>query len=78
MATSPELPTPITPDPPDLPVEPDEGPTPPPGNPTDPESPFPLQPERSRSHVRLVRVHRDVMRAAAFCWRRHGRMTAMA
>jgi hypothetical protein len=51
MATSPDLPTPITPDPipdpPDLPVEPDEGPAPAPGNPTDPETPFTLQP-RSR------------------------------
>jgi hypothetical protein len=44
MATSPDLPTPITPD---LPVEPDEGPTPPPGNPTDPESPFTLRLERA-------------------------------
>jgi hypothetical protein len=48
MATSPDLPTPITSDPPDLPelpVEPDKGPATPPGNPTDPESPFTLQPE---------------------------------
>ena len=48
MATSPDLPTPITADPPDLPdlpVEPDKGPAAPPGNPTDPESPFTVQPE---------------------------------
>ncbi|SCK58679.1 hypothetical protein VAR608DRAFT_6275 [Variovorax sp. HW608] len=35
MATSPDLPPPITPDPPDvpeLPVEPDEGPATPPGD----------------------------------------------
>lgn len=35
MATSPDLPPPISPDPPDvpeLPVEPDEGPATPPGN----------------------------------------------
>jgi hypothetical protein len=66
MATSPDLPTPITPDPPDLPVEPDEGPTPPPGNPTDPESPFTLQPERASARRWM---HRDFMRAASFCWR---------
>ena len=48
MATSPDLPTPITSDPPDvpeLPVEPDEGPGTPPGSPVDPESPFTVQPE---------------------------------
>jgi hypothetical protein len=48
MATSPDLPTPITSDPPDvpeLPVEPDKGPATPPGSPVDPESPFTIQPE---------------------------------
>ena len=41
MVTSPELPTPITPDPGELPVEPDEGPITPP--PSDPENPLPAE-----------------------------------
>ena len=40
MATPPELPTPITPDPDDLPVEPDQGPNAPP-EPIDPSQPRP-------------------------------------
>lgn len=40
MATLPDLPTPITPDPTDLPVEPDEGPGTPPLTPTDPDTPI--------------------------------------
>jgi hypothetical protein len=47
MATSPDLPPPITSDPPDvpeLPVEPDEGPAKQP-EPSDPEKPFSTQPK---------------------------------
>ncbi len=48
MATSPDLPPPITPDPPDdvpeLPVEPDQGPSTPPGDLARPKIAFALQP----------------------------------
>ncbi|RZI96576.1 MAG: hypothetical protein EOP78_04055 [Variovorax sp.] len=65
MATSPDLPTPITPDeqPGHLPVEPDQGPSNPATPPMDPERPF--VPERTS--VRFT-AHRSFMRAAAFRW----------
>ncbi|RYF30297.1 MAG: hypothetical protein EOO26_15500 [Comamonadaceae bacterium] len=65
MATSPDLPTPITPDeqPGHLPVEPDQGPSNPSTPPMDPERPF--VPERASAHFI---AHRSFMRAAAFRW----------
>ena len=64
MATLPDLPTPITPDPTELPIEPDRGPTTEP-IPQDAESPFTLQPERASAHFV---ANRSFMRAAAFRW----------
>ena len=66
MATSPDLPTPLTPDPTELPVEPDRGPTTE-SSPQDPESPFTLQPERASAHFV---ANRSFMSAAAFRWPR--------
>ena len=65
MATSPDLPTPITPDEPPghMPVEPDQGPANPAVPPLDPERPF--VPERASAHFT---AHQSFMRAAAFRW----------
>lgn len=71
MATSPDLPTPLTPDPAELPPEPDRGPTTEP-MPQDPASPFTLQPERASAHFS---ANRSFMRAAAFRWPRFRPMT---
>lgn len=65
MAISPDLPTPITPDPSDLPVEPDKGPGTPPLEQGNPAESIKLQPESASA--RFV-ANRSFLHAAAFRW----------